>query len=369
MSPRRTPPACDLDDQTSYQALDACGMLGFALDFPAQVQSAAEIGRRFLSSTRLRVPRHIMVAGMGGSGVTGEFLVRLCEPHASVPISVCRNYEIPAFVGPDTLFIACSHSGNTEETLAAVAAARRRKAAVLCLTADGELKQFACRCHLPLIEIPQTDPPMPPRASLGYLLIPLITVMQSLGFYPAAMREITDAVALLKRMRSRLGPGVPTVRNRAKRLARQLFGKLPWIQGTAGLMSAAAYRWRCQLNENSKVLAYSSEYPELNHNEIVGWELAAQAGLPIEIVVLRRPADHWRNRARVTITRRLLRGKANLHLLEAQGRSPLAQLLSTVYLADFVSLYLAFLNSVDPASTEVLGVVKKQLAALRHTPG
>jgi len=357
----------DLDDRTSYQGLDSEGMLDFAVDFPAQVERAAEIGQGFVSSSRLtlRSPRQVVLAGMGGSGVGGEFLARLCEPRASVPILVCRNYEIPAFVDPDTLFIACSHSGDTEETLAAAAAARRRGACVLCITTDGRLKHFARRHGIELLEIPRTDPPMPPRAALGYLLVPLLWVLGSVGLYADAAGEIEEAVPLLERLRERVGPRVPTARNQAKRLANQLVGKIPWIQGTVGLMSVAAYRWRCQFNENSKTLAYSSEYPELNHNEVVGWELAKRLGLGVEVVVLRRPGDHWRNRARVDITRKLLKGKAKVHMVEAQGRSPLAQLLWTVYLGDFTSLYLAFLNGVNPAATDAIIVLKKELAGLQ----
>ena len=359
----------DLDDPTSYQALDTGGMLDFAVRFPAQVQRAAEIGQEFARSVRLPRPRQVVLAGMGGSGVVGDCLARLCEHRASVPLLVCRNYEIPAFVGTDTLFIACSHSGDTEETLAAAREARRRRASMVCITTGGALRRFAKRCAktgVRLLEIPQTTPPMPPRAALGYLLVPAVSVLQAAGLYPHARREIAEAVPLLERLRDRVGPKVPTARNQAKQLAKHLFGKMPWVQGTVGLMSAAAYRWRCQFNENSKVLACSSEYPELNHNEVVGWELATRPDLAIEVVVLCRPGDDRRNQARVRITRRLLKSKARVHLVEAQGRLPLAQLLWAVYLGDFTSLYLGLLNGVNPASTEAIAVLKKELARSRR---
>ena len=357
----------DLDNRASYQHLDPAGMLDFAHGFPAQVVEAAEIGRGFALPWVFN-PRQVVLAGMGGSAAVGDFLARLSEPVSLLPMVVCRNYEIPAFVGPDTLFIACSHSGDTEETLAAATAAKRRGARIVCITTDGKLQRFARRHRkdgVVLLQIPRADPPMPPRAALGYLFIPLVCLFGSLGLCSGVDQGMREVVPLLERLRASAGPGVRTARNRAKRLATHLFGKIPWIQGTAGIMSAVAYRWRCQFNENSKALAYSGEYPELNHNEVVGWELAEGLGERIEVVVLRSPGDHWRNRARVDITKRKLIGrKANVGVIDARGETPLAQLLWMTYLGDFTSLYLAFLNGVNPASTDSIGVLKRDLARL-----
>ena len=360
----------DLDDRSSYQSLDPRGMLDFAVQFPQQVADAAEIGRSFRAPAWLRDPRNIVLAGMGGSAVGGDFLVRLCEGRSAAPFVVCRDYQIPAFVGPDTLLIASSHSGNTEETLAAAAAALRRRARILCITTGGKLEAFARRHRArkaALLRIPETEPPMPPRAALGYSLIPLAYALESAGAFPGADREVQETIPLLERLQDQVGPNALTRRNRAKQMAKDLLDKIPWVQGTAGIMSAAAYRWRCQFNENSKMLACSSEYPELNHNEVVGWELAEKLAGRIEVIMLRRPDDHWRTRARVDITKRKLIGpKAAVHLIEAKGRSLLAQLMWTVYLGDFVSLYLAFLNGVDPASIDSINALKGALKRLRR---
>jgi glucose/mannose-6-phosphate isomerase len=211
---------------------------------------------------------------------------------------------------------------------------------------------------------------MPPRAALAYLFIPLVCLLGSLGLCSGVEYGLREAVPLLERLRARAGPGVATSGNRAKRLATHLFGRIPWVQGTAGIMSAVAYRWRCQFNENSKALACSSEYPELNHNEVVGWEPVERPGRGMEVIVLRSPGDHWRNRARVNITRRKLIGRrAGVHVIDARGKSPLAQLLWMTYLGDFTSLYLAFLNGVDPAATKFIGILKRDLARLQRPRG
>ncbi len=359
-----------LDEPSSYAALDPAGMLGFATDFPGQLREAAQIGREFAPPRAFRNPRQIVLSGMGGSAVAGDFLARLCEHRLAAPFLVNRTYHIPAFVGRDTLFIASSHSGDTEETLSAATAALRREARIICIATGGKLRDFASRHagrRVAMLEIPQTDPPMPPRAALGYSLIPLVRAFETLGLYPGAGRQIAEAISLLEHLRDRVSPDVPTEHNAAKQLARDLHGRIPWVQGTVGIMSAAAYRWRTQFNENSKMLAYSSEYPELNHNEVIGWEKAERLRDVVEVVILRSPADHWRVRARVDITKKkLVAPKARVHLIEAEGRSPLAQLLWTVYLGDWASLYLAFLNGVDPAAIESINVLKSDLETIQR---
>jgi glucose/mannose-6-phosphate isomerase len=347
-------------------------MLDFAVGFPEQVRDAARIGREFELPREFHDPELVVLSGMGGSAVAGDFLARLCEPIASIPLLVNRDYCIPECVAGDTLFIASSHSGDTEETLAAADAALARDARILCITTNGALGDWARDHAAPrvgLLSIPQTTPQMQPRAALGYSFVPLVLVLGKLGVYPDAERQLSDAIPLLERLRDRLRPEVPAEQNAAKQLAGDLYRRFPWVQGTVGIMSAAAYRWRTQFNENSKTLAYSSEYPELNHNEVIGWEGAQRWRDLVSVVMLRCPSDHWRVRARVDITREKFIGpKAPVHLLEAEGESPLAQLLWMVYYGDFVSLYLAFLNGVDPASVASINLLKADLARLK-APG
>jgi glucose/mannose-6-phosphate isomerase len=336
-------------------------MLEFAVHFPAQVAEAAQLGLAFSPPASLRDPKSIVLAGMGGSAVAGDLLSRLIEKRVPVPFVVCRDYDVPALVGPDTLFLASSFSGNTEETISALQQAYRRKAKIVCITTGGEVGKFAQRRKLPLIIIPRHEANMPPRAALGYSLLPLVMLFSSLGLYPGASGEVRETLALLEVLCARWHPDVKTGANQAKQLAKHLYGKIPVIQGTPGLMGAAAYRWRTQLNENSKMLAISSEYAELNHNEVVGWELPKGLGRLFEVVALTRPNDHSHLQARVEITAGMVRRKARIHVLQAEGKSPLAQLLWAVCLGDFVSIYLAFLNGVDPASMDNINELKRRL--------
>ncbi len=360
----------DLDQPSSYEQLDPRGMLGFAINFPNQVREAACLGSAFSPPKAFSNPKQIALAGMGGSAVAGDFLARLLEGRSAAPFTVIRGYQVPAFVGPDTLFIASSHSGDTEETLSAATAALRKGARILCIATGGKLQDFARRHagrKVAFLAIPRTDPPMPPRAALGYSLIPLVRVLETLGLYPGAGAKIREAISLLDHLLERVHPEVPIQHNRAKQLALFLQHRIPWIQGTVGIMGAVAYRWRTQFNENSKMLAYSSEYPELNHNEVIGWEKAEElAGKPA-VIILKSTSDHWRVRARIDITKkRLIESKAPLQVIEAEGRSSLAQLLWTVYLGDFASLYLAFLNGVDPAAIDSIIALKAELEKIQR---
>jgi glucose/mannose-6-phosphate isomerase len=356
----------DLDAASSYQGWDPKGMLRFAREFPEQVKEAAQIGREFAPPSALGGAKNIVLSGMGGSAVAGDFLARLCEHRLAAPFFVNRGYGVPAFVGRETLFVASSYSGDTEETLAAAGAALRHGARILCTATGGKLHEFARRHgrrKVAFLQIPKHDPNMPPRSALGYSLIPLVRALETLGLYPNAGRQIGESISLLAHLRDRLHEGVPGEHNRAKQLARDLHERIPWVQGTVGIMSAVAYRWRTQFNENSKMLAYSSEYPELNHNEVIGWEGAERLRDVVAVVMLRSPSDHWKVRARVDITKKkLIAPKAPVHLIEAEGASPLAQLLWTVYLGDWVSLYLALLNGVDPASIDSINTLKRDLA-------
>jgi glucose/mannose-6-phosphate isomerase len=344
-------------------------MMGHALNFPAQVKQGAQVGKAFEPPKSFWNPKLIVLSGMGGSAIAGDMISRLCEKKAPVPFLVNRDYSIPNYISKDTLFIASSHSGNTEETLEAVKHALKAGARVLAISTGGALRDFANaqkRARVAWLQIPQTDPPMPPRAALGYPLFMLLRVLETIGVYPGAGREIGESVKLLSELRDRLAPEVPASRNQAKQLALKLQGRFPWVHGTAGIMGIAALRWRTQLNENSKMLACSAEYPELNHNETIGWEGADWAKDQITVIALRSPSDHWRIRARIDITKKkFLSAKAPIELIEAKGKSPLAQLISTVYLGDMTSIYLAFLNGVDPGSIDSIDILKSDLAKLK----
>lgn len=306
-------------------------------------------------------PSHLLVLGMGGSGIGGDLLRSLLYDRVRFPVTVVKDYTLPGWVGPGAVVFACSYSGDTEETLAAYGAARAAGAACVAVTSGGRLAQRAQEDGVPLVRIPSG---LPPRAALGYLLGPMLGALHQLGWVDGLEEEVTEAEALLRSLAAEWGPEVPTAHNPTKQLARSLVGRVPVVYAASRLSEPAALRWKTQLNENSKVYATWNVFPELNHNETVGWALAGQPEGLLEVVVLRDPEDAPRLVRRVEITREVaLGGAAGVHQVHARGTRRLSRLLSLVLFGDLVSVYLAYLNEVDPTPVAVIDELKRRLGS------
>jgi len=336
-------------------------MLRRVWELPEQVEQARSLGAD-LRLALPELPRHVVILGMGGSAIGGELLKALVEPECPVPIAVNREYDLPAYVGPGTLVVASSYSGNTEETLSACRLAAERGARVVAVTTGGVLAQWAADHGWPLVRIPGG---LQPRAAIGYSFIPLLGLLQQLGLVAPKGDDIRETVAVLRALRSELGPDVPSASNPAKQLALRLHGKLPLIYGTGGWRAVVAYRWKCQINENAKAPAWHNTFPELNHNETVGWEVPAAVTRLVELVVLRDRGDSPRINRRVQVTVDIMGPAiAGVTQVASRGESELARLFSLLYMGDFTSVYLALLNEVDPTPVRVIDRLKQELAVL-----
>ncbi len=353
--------AVNLDDSTTWQALDSHGMLTMGEDFPAQCREALEIGRQVeLPAGFAALPANIVVVGMGGSAIGGDLFAKIFEEQLPVPVQVVRYYDLPSYVDEHSLVIACSYSGNTEEVLAAYDSAVARGARTLAITSGGELEHRCHRHATPVVKVPGGRPP---RASTGYLLMPLVALAPRLGLVPA-VDEICDVtLALLDDQSQRFERATPTAGNHAKQLAQQLHGRFPLVYATSPMMGPVALRWRTQLNENSKVLAGSAELPELNHNEVVGWELGLGLVTNPAVYFLGTADDHPRIKARVQITKELL-GDTPVTMVNGEGPCRLSQILTAMYLGDMATVYLAFLNGVDPYAIKPINHLKDRLAEI-----
>jgi glucose/mannose-6-phosphate isomerase len=300
----------------------------------------------------------VVVTGMGGSAIGADF-VRAALPELAVPYEVVRGYEPPAWVDPCTLLVAVSYSGNTEETLACVHAAHERGAGVVAVASGGTLAALAQERGWPLIVVPGG---LQPRAAVGYLLTALAAALARSGLATGLPEQVTETGGLLRVMAAELGPEVPEPYNAAKAIARRLVGRLPVIYG-AGLTAPAARRWKSGLNENGKSPAVFAELPELCHNEIVGWEGDPALLERLHVVVLEDPLEDPRLRRRWEPTLAGARARAaGVDVVAARGASPLARVCSAAYLGDWVSLYLAILNGVDPTPVVAIERLKRTLA-------
>ena len=252
-----------------------------------------------------------------------------------------------------------SYSGNTEETISAYRQGVDLSAKVVVVTSGGKLRELGEAKGIPLAIVP---PGMPPRTALGYLFLPLLIILEKLGLVEAKGKDIGETALLLEELSRRWAPVSPLDENQPKSLARKLFGKLPLIYGSEPL-KAVCRRWKTQINENSKSLAYPVVFPELNHNEIIGWEGMEELRQSLEIIILRDEGDQERIKKRIEITKSVLGERpGGLEEVWSEGKSLLARLFSLIYLGDWVSFYLAILYGVDPTPVESIELLKKRLA-------
>lgn len=302
--------------------------------------------------------RHVLVVGMGGSAIGGDVLRCLARPVGTVPVEVSRGYGVPAWAGPETLVVASSYSGGTEETLSAVETAHERGCRIACITTGGTLRKQAQTHGWPHLVMPGG---LQPRAALGYSLTALLTLAERIGLYRPGADAWDEVHAHLTTLAQDLGD---LDGNRAYELAHALQGTLPVIYAAEGLLEVAALRWQTQLHENAKTLAYGRLFPEMNHNEIMGWEHPDALHGRVSVVVLRDEDDPPQVARRMDVTRELVGERAaHWFTLDTEGSHPLTRVLSQIHLGDWVSYYLGLLRGVDPTPVALIGTLKQTLAA------
>jgi glucose/mannose-6-phosphate isomerase len=303
-------------------------------------------------------PGGLVVAGMGGSAIGGALARAALGDHSSRPIFVTRAYGLPPWTTPDTTVLCASYSGNTEETLACYESAGALGAQRVVATTGGRLAEMAREDGVPLIPLPGG---FQPRAAVAYMTVAALEVAAWCGAGPRLTSEIDVAASHAEQLVAEWGPDAPED-SLAKEIARGLLGSAPVIYG-AGLTAPIAYRWKTQINENAKQPAFAHELPELDHNELVGWEGAPDVGR-FSAVFLDDCDAHPRVKARMELTERLIADSAVASFrLETRGETTVERVISLVLLGDLVSIYLAALRGVDPGPVKVLEQLKAELAA------
>jgi glucose/mannose-6-phosphate isomerase len=301
----------------------------------------------------------VLVTGLGGSAIGGDLLRVFAGDRLGIPVLVNRDYTLPRFVDKHTLVFVVSYSGNTEETLSAYEMARERGSTVVAVTTGGRLGERATADGLPVVRVPGG---IAPRSAIGYLFLPMVAVLERLGMFFGMRAEVEGLVTHLKELRQRYGPETPVENNPAKQLALNLHGRLPVIWGSSGTTEVIAQRWKGQFNENAKAPAYWNVFPELNHNEVVGFEQPEEILSRIWLVLLQHQDDHPRVRLRMRITRDLVQKAAGITEVESSGPTALARVYSLIYLGDYSSIYLAALAGIDPGPVRVIDYLKSELA-------
>lgn len=299
---------------------------------------------------------NIVLAGMGGSAWPAVYVQGWGEP--SVPFEIVRDYTLPAYVGKNTLFISSSYSGNTEETLSALDEAENRGAQIVVITAGGKLSERAKAAGHVLYTIPGG---IQPRMSSFFFLAAMIQLLEPLGLVPAGkLPELKEVGDWLKGQIGTWGPQIPTAKNDAKQLALELMGKSVVVY-SGPKMFPAANKFKICLNENAKNVAWVNQYPEFNHNEFIGWS-SHPVDKPYAVVEIRSSLEHERVQKRFEVSEQLLSGKRPApHVVKPEGKTHLQQLLWTSNFCDFVSVYVALLNGLNPTPVDLVEKLKQQL--------
>lgn len=287
----------------------------------------------------------IIISGMGGSSIAGAILQSYIWK-SKIPVFLSRNYALPEFADKNTLVFVVSYSGKTEETIASLRTAYRKGCTMIAIASGGKLLRKFMEEKLPYVELPSG---LQPRASLAYQLVPMLKILGRLNLIPDPTRDINKTISTLKEV---------SYKDQAKNLAGKLTGKVPLIYASERF-AAVAYRWKTQFNENSKIHAFANSFPELNHNELVGY---TNPNSNYYVIILEDEEDHNRIRARMKLTRQLI-SKKNVPSTQIviKGDSLLTRLFSAIHIGDLTSVYLATFNNTDPEPVQLIEDLKKQL--------
>jgi glucose/mannose-6-phosphate isomerase len=292
----------------------------------------------------------LVVCGMGGSAVGGLLARAALGDSLGLPMLVFRDYELPSWTPPDRAVLCSSYSGNTEETLACFAAAEAIGSRRYVATTGGRLADAARAADVPVIGLPGG---LQPRHSVGYGFTVACEVAALVGVSPGARTEIDTAAAHLDASKDAIAA-------RSDEIAEQIGDALPLIYG-CDLTVPVAYRWKTQFNENAKRHAFDNQLPELDHNEIVGWDGDGVSG-PCAAIFLLDSDQHPRQRERAELTAKLIEPEAaGVIMVETDGETRITRLLEAVLLGDLVSLHLAARAGVDPGPIEVIDRLKDEL--------
>jgi glucose/mannose-6-phosphate isomerase len=351
----------DFDDLNVVEQLDSLDVLATQEAFAAQCREGWAVGTSATELPSADGVDSVVVLGMGGSGAAGDVLQAVVEPRLPVPMRVFKTQAapLPEWIGRNTLAIAVSYSGDTEETIAGLTEIHERGGRSVTISSGGRMAELARgfgTCH---ITVPSG---LQPRAALGYLAMPALAVLSGVGLVPDFAEDVAETVEVLGDIEVRCHRKRPVADNAAKDLAVKLSGLVPVIYGCDGVGAAAARRFKCDLNESGKVPAFWNALPELDHNEIVAWSRPAK---DFVIAMILDSADSERLIERWQVTRSLIEDAvAGIIEIRTVGVSALARLMSVVLLGQFAAIYLAIGAGQDPGVVPILDEVKRQLKEL-----
>ena len=348
---------CDQALGKAVRRFDPSGMLKFLREFPEQVAAARRLKEEPILKSKKNAAG-IIFSGLGGSAICGDLFRDAFSGQLAAPILTNRDYCLPAWVNQKALAILISYSGNTEETLAVYQEARRRKTALGIVSSGGRLSERAQQDRVPLITVPSG---YPPRTALGYLFFGALALLDNADILNVPEKCFKELLQAVRKTAANSDPENCFEKNPARQLAAALKGTIPIIY-SAAFLSGTATRWKTQIEENSKNLAFTGILPEMNHNEVVGWDCPVETLKRLSVIFLRDREDEPPVKKRFKITAGLLQPRRFCAEVESASHNRLARLFSMIVFGDWVSYYLSLENESDPTPVERITQLKKQLA-------
>lgn len=337
---------------------DNSGMFSIISAFPEQLKQAFDIGINIALKNEYPGINNIIITGLGGSAIGGDLIRSCLQYEINIPIQVNRNYYLPAYAGKNTLVIVSSYSGDTEETISAYNDAVKKGCKIVCISSGGKLTIMAENDGYDNVKLPRG---YQPRCALAFSFISLLMLFVKLGLIKERDNEISGLIKLMEE-RSMIYSSVEGSDNPAIKIAGHIQGKIPVIYSSNDLLDAVNLRWRGQFAENSKSLAFGNLFPELNHNEIVGWQENSEFLRNFALIFLLDREDNPRIVKRQKVTKEILEPYRGLDIeIVSEGNSKLERIFDLVYLGDWISFYLAILYKTDPAPIEKINILKNKL--------
>ncbi|MCG3259078.1 MAG: bifunctional phosphoglucose/phosphomannose isomerase [Candidatus Heimdallarchaeota archaeon] len=361
----------DLDEQNRIIEIDKSNQLQILEKWSSLFKEARENSLKTVipekicwkdKSIKYGEPSNIVVCGMGGSAIAGDYLSCLLKNELKIPILVNRDYYLPAFSNSSTLIICVSYSGNTEETLSCFKDALTKGTMIITISSGGLLEKLSKKSNVPHIKIREG---IPPRTGLPLIYTSLLTILEKFKLIEDMSNDFEETEKILAELSIEYSPEKKTERNFAKKIAYGLYNKLPLFVGHT-IYSPVSYRAKSELNENSKVMAINEEVPEQNHNGIVAWDNPNIVLNNVAVILIRDKKEPNPIKVRMEQLKKIIEQKTEKVLeLYPKGESKLAKQISLTYLIDITSIYLAVLYEVDPSITPSIdnlkGVLKKKL--------
>ena len=321
-------------------------------DFTNHLTDALLIGNSSNLKKTSKSFSNILICGLGGSGIGGTIVKDLISRDVSVPIETSKGYDIPGFVNEKTLVVACSYSGNTEETLSALNKCLEKNAEVVIVCSGGKLQDLALEKDLNHIIIPGGNPP---RAMFGYGFTQLFFVLNNYGIINDSFKVDFEKSILL------INSEQENIKKTAQDISKKLFNTTPIIYVADGF-EGVAVRFRQQINENSKMLCWHHVVPEMNHNELLGWRTNVEN---TSVIYLRNESDYYRNKTRIDINKSVIeKYTSNISEIWSLGNSSIERSLYLINVGDWISWYLSELNNVDAIEIDVINYLKEKLSDL-----